>query len=239
METETTDTTADDPQAKLIRIEKLISSRVSRYSQLDNRLEQRQREWECSQLEDKLGVRYCDATLGSFQVYDDRQQAVVDQLKQLTPILREQLKVGGLIFLGPPGTGKDHLMAAMLRLAVMGHGLTVDWWDGAALFSSARQAISEDGERDLIQRLTRPQVLGLSDPQPPKGDLTSFQTSLLRHAIDVRYRRGLSTWMSTNLDNRADAAEVLTEPLLQRIREGAVKIVCDWPSYRDRVKPIA
>lgn len=188
-----------------------------------------------------LGYRYALCTLDSFELYPanvKEQNAVLCRLRRFADEMPKHIAGGaGVILLGKPGTGKDHLLSALLKIAIVQHGFTVAWWDGLGLYAHARHAISQDGEFKLMNALTTPQIIGLSDPQPPKGELTNFQTSLIRDAIDRRYRAGKSTWVTTNLDSTEDAERVLTGPLLDRLKDASGQVYCDWPSYRERRKP--
>lgn len=185
----------------------------------------------------KVGPRYLTASLGNFEIYDPRQTEAIERATNFAADMPRYSSGGaGLMLFGPAGTGKDHLLVALCRIAIVRWGFSVDWFDGQELFATARHAISEDAEHKLMQRLVTPSILALSDPQPPRGQLSQYQNSLLRDAIDRRYRLCRPTWVTTNLDSPKDAESVLTLPLLQRLREGAVKIACDWESFRDRRK---
>src|SRR5262249_42149089 len=68
-----------------------------------------------------LGPRYSRerCSLETFQVYAEDQRKVLAQLRAAVADLPEAVKEGrGLIFLGPCGTGKDHLLASMLYAAL-------------------------------------------------------------------------------------------------------------------------
>lgn len=186
----------------------------------------------------RLGNRYARATLTSFDLYDDKQRAAVERLTAFAENMPDHLRSsGGLLLYGPPGTGKDHLLAALLKIAVARHKLDVLWYDGGDLFDEFYVAIKADDSdklRDLQKKLRRPHILAISDPQPPQGPLSDSQIRRLRDLIDARYRFGLSTWITTNLDSRADTIAVLTDPVRQRLKEGSAVVDCNWPSYRER-----
>lgn len=184
-----------------------------------------------------LGYRYAQVTLLNFEVYDPKQKEIVSRLRHFADTMPDALAGGGgLLLFGGAGTGKDHLLAALLKIAIARHGLSAVWYDGQVLFEEARHAIKRDKEHEFRTRLCEPHILALSDPQPPQGDLSDYQIGLVRDLIDRRYRRCLSTWLTTNLDRRDDADRLLTAPVMQRLKESSGLVFCDWPSYRERQK---
>lgn len=188
----------------------------------------------------RLGFRYRDATLENFEVYHDQQREVLERLGRFAERMPELLKGGGgLLLFGNPGTGKDHLLAALLKLAVMLHRLDVAWFDGGSLYDRIHAALQGEGDgewRKLSAELRAPHVLAISDPQPPQGALTPQQVRRLRDIIDQRYRAGKSTWLTTNIDQKDYAEQLFTKPVMERMREASATILCDWPSYRGRRK---
>lgn len=187
-----------------------------------------------------LGPRYASCTLNGYECYHPRQTEVRAQLVDFAYRMPTVLEAGGgLVLFGDPGTGKDHLVAALLKVAVGQHALDVAWYDAGDLLDRIYFAIRSDSEaalRELMVGLHRPHVLAISDPQPPHGSLSDSQLRRLRDVIDRRYRAGLSTWLTTNLDRREDAEKLLTAPVIQRLKEASLVILCDWPSYRERRK---
>ncbi len=189
----------------------------------------------------QLGYRYAKATLANYRIYDERQRAVIERLSRFALAMPRHLEgMGGLLLFGDAGTGKDHLVAALLKIAVGGHGLTASWFDGGDLYDRFYLACRSEGDAafaELRRDLESPAILAISDPQPPQGLLSDSQIRRLRDVIDRRYRAGKSTWITTNLDDPALANTILTGPLLDRIKEASAKILCNWPSHRAQQEP--
>lgn len=187
----------------------------------------------------KLGSRYHPARTGldRFQTYHPAQTPVLDQLRAITPTVREFVTAGrGLIFYGAVGTGKDFLLASMLYAAVQAD-VRADWSNGLEVFRTFRDAMDDrrgEPERDIIARLVEPEVLGLSDPLPPVGETSAWRTETLYRVLDARYREGRPTWVTINVKSPAEADAKLTSPVFDRLQHGAELVKCFWPSFRER-----
>lgn len=201
----------------------------------------RQDRW--NRLIDKIGKRYAECRRGNFRISDDpaiaaKQKAAIASLEKLTANFKAHLKAGGnLILYGPPGTGKDHLMVSLIRFAIFG-GCEVDWCNGQDLFGDFRDRIDSAGtEMDLIRRYVRPEILAISDPIQPKGEASAYATSMLYRIIDGRYRQQKPTWFTLNVASAAEGEQQISGPVFDRMRDNAVAVFCNWPSYRQSNKP--
>lgn len=186
-----------------------------------------------------VGRRYAACRLDNWEYAQDRrigatQRAIVSRLRRLCQGMESALEAGQNVLLwGPVGTGKDHLLAAILRAAYAPSRGSILWTSGADLWGRLRDAIDgEAGEATQLRRLTGPAVLAISDPVPPGTRLTEFQAAWLYRIIDGRYRMARSTWVTLNVLDRADAEGRLTPQVWDRLRDGAIVCNCDWPSYR-------
>jgi DNA replication protein DnaC len=74
--------------------------------------------------------------------------------------------------------------------------------------------------------------VGISDPVPPVGEMTPWQTTALYRLTDARYRAGRATWVTINATSLDDINARLTTPIFDRLRHDAELIHCNWPSYR-------
>jgi DNA replication protein DnaC len=185
-----------------------------------------------------LGRRYGpDAcTLDGYILYHRDQRAVLDRLRALVPALPEFIARGrGLLLYGTVGTGKDHLLAAMLYAAAR-QGITCHWVNGQELFGAFRDNIASGRrEAEILNDLAEPQVLAISDPIPPAAAPTAWNVAQLLRLIDRRYREMKSTWATLNALSPEDADAKLSAPVFDRLRENAEMVRCFWPSYRERV----
>jgi DNA replication protein DnaC len=198
--------------------------------------EQRQRSilLATAKLAGQLGARYGPglATLERFEVYDPpRQEPVLRRMQEFAASIGHQGR--GLVLFGPVGTGKDHLLAALLYRAVAA-GLSCLWQSGMDLYGSFRDRMGEAPEEESLRRLCSPDVLGLSDPTPPANELTAWRLELLYRIIDRRYRALKATWITLNARDTAQAESKLGSQVWDRLQEGAMVVPCFWPSYRER-----
>ncbi len=137
--------------------------------------------------------------------------------------------------IGNPGTGKDHLLCALMWYAILRYGFSVEWQNGMELSSRMRDRIGEDDaepEERIIKRLVKPHILVFSDPVPPKGEVGRYQAEILYSIIDQRYRAMKPTWVSANVYGGDDARNKIADNIVDRLRHDSLVINCDWESYR-------
>ena len=75
-------------------------------------------------------------------------------------------------------------------------------------------------------------MLVLSDPVPPKGELSDYSESILYRIVDARYITMKPTWTTMNVASGEEADRRLGAPIVDRLRHGALCLSCDWPSFR-------
>ncbi|MDK1046441.1 MAG: DnaA/Hda family protein, partial [Anaerolineales bacterium] len=196
------------PDLDRARLEEAASKRLADkgHNPWDNRLAPNDRGQALDSLGKQIGPRYAASTLENFAIYDDRQRPILERLKRFADDMPRHLGDGtGLMMFGRAGTGKDHLMAALLKIAIVKHRLRVVWYDGGDLLDDIADAITGDHWRRFRDELRAPHILAISDPVPVRGEFTQSQLRRLRDTFDRRYRLGVSTWITTNLDRQEDA----------------------------------
>lgn len=187
---------------------------------------------------DAIGDRYRDCTLENYLIGNDRYRAlrlaVKENCAKIQASICDFVRRGrNLIFCGPPGTGKDHLMVALLKSAIVESHHTVRWCNGQRLFSEFRDLFdSKQSEESFIGGYSRPGVLAISDPAPPKGEVREHAAHMLYQIVDERYRRNQGVWMTINVINVSEARTVLGEPICSRLMHNAEVVFCNWPDFR-------
>ena len=203
------------------------------------------------------GDRYRGCTLENFIISTEDQQRVVQRLKGFqdamprrekipdeeydlntgtwyTPSDGMEQRIGNVLLVGPAGTGKDHLLAALMSAAI-DRGFTILWTSGAKLWSEFRDQIDSGiSEESLLANYLDCDILVVSDPKPIIGALTGYQAAVLYGIVDERYSRRRPIWSSINAASRADAEAAIGTPIVDRLIDGAELLTCNWPIYRDK-----
>lgn len=239
-----------------VPISEALRQRFEAIPPIDHEREERQRADEArrdaaarkvrwDELVKEIGCRYDDCRVSTFERYHPAQaeslRKVADYCANMPANVTEGVPV--LLF-GPCGTGKDHLLAAMMHAAIVNFGLSVAWRNGLDLYGEIRDRmdIPEKRESSLIKELSGPAVLAISDPLPPTvelsrqqtGGLSDFMAAFLLRVVDSRYRQRKPTWMTMNVASDDDAKKRIGVALVDRLSERALALHCDWPSYRGR-----
>jgi DNA replication protein DnaC len=186
-----------------------------------------------------IGSRYESCRLENFELSGEfpGKAAAVEQLRRLAASVCEHVRAGGnMILYGPPGTGKDHLLVALLRAAIFAD-LSADWMNGQDLFGELRDRIGSDtSEERSVRKYCQADVLGISDPVPPRGQVSGYSATMLYRIVDRRYRELKSTWITVNVSDAAEATRELSGPVFDRLSDNCIAVFCNWPSYRRRGK---
>jgi DNA replication protein DnaC len=180
-----------------------------------------------------LGRRYAAerTSFDCYTIYHPDQKAVLEQVKTLAARIPELVTNGeNVIFYGPCGTGKDHLLAALLHQTYRYPALFVS---AQELFGAIRDRMTNSqDEQPYLRRLEAPAILGISDLLPPARDPSAWNLECLYRVLDRRYRDLKCTWVTFNADSVEEANEALTAPVFDRLRDNATILPCFWQSYR-------
>lgn len=191
-------------------------------------------------LERQAGARYAGCTIGNFQATSMAQQKVIRAMREFAGNLFENFADGtSVVFYGPVGTGKDHLAFSLARSLLEQQSKSVLWINGQTWFGQLRDNMDrEKSEASAVAQLATPWLLVISDPLPPAGALTQYQSTMLYRVIDARYSRGLATICTVNVRDDAEADERLGAATWDRLCHGAWKLHCNWESYRKPARTV-
>lgn len=190
-----------------------------------------------------VGPRYAGCRLKNYRVAVQpptiaaRQRAALDAVTEIAHNIREVVAAGtNLLIVGTMGTGKDHLISALIR-AAMFSGMSVRRTDGVSLAGHCRDGIDERRrEVDQLAAWVSPDLLVISDPDGERE--SKFYLDWLFRIVDGRYRAAKPTWVTCNAKAaNGDVDSIDLSPLIgartwDRLRHGATMVYCEWPSYR-------
>lgn len=206
-----------------------VGERANYFSAV-NALRARQMRW--GRIIEEAGKRYEQASLASFECVTDAHGKARDTVSEWIRSCGEGT-IRNLVLIGPTGTGKDHLMMAAMREAVLNRGVGGAWCDGQAFFAAVREAYSrEETEASLVRFAGRVGLLCMSDPLPTIGPLTPHQMNVMGLVLDSRYRNNRPLIVTVNVATRAELYDRLGDRGADRLCGDAVIVLCNWQSYR-------
>lgn len=126
----------------------------------------------------------------------------------------------GLVLAGAPGTGKTHLMTAVLHYLTLERGIACRFIDFFELTTQIRSTYSDnDGsktESSIIDPLVNVPVLAIDELG--KGQGTTWELSIVDQLISRRYNSGRLVLATTNY--LPEASQVATKPVPGRANKG-------------------
>jgi DNA replication protein DnaC len=147
----------------------------------------------------RLPPKFLDRTLSAYRAYSPAQQrALLRARRFVDEFLPGAAGQRALLFCGPPGTGKTHLLAAMLRELAARKGVRGRYEEFFLLLSDIRDGFSRGlSSREWLEPLRQVDVLAI-DEIGKGGKNREFEQGVLDEVISVRYNAGRPTLLATN-----------------------------------------
>ncbi|KEA53291.1 DNA replication protein DnaC [Mangrovibacter sp. MFB070] len=143
--------------------------------------------------------------------------------------------IASFVFSGKPGTGKNHLAAAICN-ALLLHGKSVLIITVADIMSAMKGTFSEGAETTeerLIEDLSRVDLLVIDEIGVQTE--SRYEKVIINQIVDRRSSSKRPTGMLTNL-NINEMNQLLGERVMDRMRLGnSLWVIFNWDSHRSRV----
>jgi DNA replication protein DnaC len=147
----------------------------------------------------RLPPKFLDRTLAGYRAYSATQQRALARARRFV----DEFMPGAsgqraLLFCGPPGTGKTHLLVAMLRELAAHKSVRGRYEEFFLLLSDIRDGFSRGlSSREWLEPLRQVDVLAI-DEIGKGGQNRDWEQGVLDEIISVRYNAGRPTLFATN-----------------------------------------
>lgn len=177
-----------------------------------------------------IAPRFKDKTFENYRPESDGQKKAVETCEWF---LENWDKSVGLIFIGGPGTGKNHLACALIKKFVAENVKAALMTEAIKIIRTIKESWRKDGETETqaIKRFIEPDLLVIDELGVQFGSDT--EKMYLTEIINDRYNYMKPTILIGNL-TPDEIKQIIGERAFDRFREGGKVVVFNWQSHRGK-----
>lgn len=198
----------------------------------------RKKQAKIDELFDRAAIprRFLNRSFDNYRTEGDAQALVLARAKRYAYKFDQAMARGAsMVFYGKPGTGKNHLAAAIANHVIPNFGASVMFITVYELLQRIRASYKDSGpsESDIIKECAEVDLLILDEVGVQLG--SRHEEVILTDLINRRYANVRPIILLTNLD-REQIEVQLGARVVDRMEEGGGgSLAFEWDSYRSKV----
>jgi len=175
----------------------------------------------------RLPKRFEEKTLSEMTLQNESISRAVEAAKRFARNPEDNM---GLILLGPPGTGKTHIAAALINY-FLGKGLPCRFVEAIKIFRAVKESWKRPdvNESDILKSFVSPQILAIDEVGVQHGSET--EKMFITEIINDRYNALKATILCGNLSPK-ELKETIGERAYDRFKENGNVVILSGESYR-------